>query len=326
MAGVRVANLTDRWAMYNADCMDVLRKIPDNSLHGCIYSPPFAGLYQYSSSERDHSNVRNLDEFKAKYGFVVAETFRTLIPGRTVAVHAAPVPSGNSGKDSLHDFPGDVIRMHEDAGFVWTKKHVIWKEPLAVRNRTMSKNLAHKTIVDDAGFAGVASADELLIFRKPGAPLLPVQHPTGLHDYAGSIPVPDELAQYRAWDGKQTSNRYSHWIWRRYASSIWDDIRIDRVLPFRDAKDEDDEKHVHPLQLDVIARYVQLHTMPGERVFTPYMGVGSEVFETVRQGRVGIGAELKPSYFIQAERNMAAVDHEITDVEQIDFAALEDAV
>lgn len=198
---------------------------------------------------------------------------------------------------------------------------MIWKEPLAVRLRTMSKNLAHKTIVDDAAYAGVASADELLIFRKRGESQVPIEHPTGLHDYAGSIPVPADLAQYRNWDGKQTSNKYSQWIWRRYASSIWDDIRIDRVLPFRDAKDEDDEKHVHPLQLDVIARYLQLRTRPGERVITPYMGVGSEVFETVRQGRFGIGAELKPSYYVQAERNMAAVDRELTDPEQFDFAS-----
>jgi DNA modification methylase len=247
-----------------------------------------------------------------------------MIPGRTVAVHAAPVPSGNSGKDSLDDFPGDVIRMHQERGFDWVARHVIWKEPLAVRLRTMSKNLAHKTIVDDAAFGGVASADELLIFRKRGAAEQPVNHEAGLLDYEGSIPVPAELAQYRAFDGKQTGNRYSQWIWRRYASSIWDDIRIDRVLPFRDARDEDDEKHVHPLQLDVIARYLQLRTLPGERVLTPFMGVGSEVFEAVRQGRFGIGVELKPSYYVQAERNMAAVDREMTDPEQIDFDALEE--
>lgn len=322
MAGVLNQEVTDRWAIYNADCMDVMRALPSGSIHGCVYSPPFRGLYQYSSNERDHSNVRTREEFHTKYGFVVAEVFRLLVPGRTVAVHAAPVPSGNSGKDALEDFPGDVIRLHEAHGFEWIARHVIWKEPLAVRNRTMQKNLAHKTIVDNAAMAGVASADELLVFRKPGNEK-PVTNPTGLHDYYGSTPVPAELEQYRAWEGSQTSNRYSHWIWRRYASSIWDDIRIDRVLPFRDARDEDDEKHVHPLQLDVIARYVQMRTMPGERVLTPYMGVGSEVFESVRLGRIGVGAELKPSYFEQALRNMAAVDGEVTDVEPIDFAALE---
>lgn len=323
MAGVLNQEITDRYAIYNADCMDVMRALPDASIHGAIYSPPFTGLYHYSSSERDHSNVRTTAEFQVKYGFVIDELARLIIPGRTVAVHAAPVPSGNTGKDALADFPGDVIRMHQERGFDWIARHVIWKEPLAVRNRTMAKNLAHKTIVDDAAYAGVASADELLIFRRRGGSAIPITHPTGLHDYAGSTPVPAELAQYRGWDGAQTGNRYSHWIWRRYASSVWDDIRIDRVLPFRDAKDEDDEKHVHPLQLDVIARYLQLRTLPGERVLTPYMGVGSEVFETVRQGRFGIGIELKPSYYVQAQRNMAHVDDEITDVDQIDLTALE---
>jgi len=324
MAGVLAQQITDRWAIYNADCMDVLAAIPNSSIHGTIYSPPFTGLYRYSSSDRDLSNARTTAEFAQHYGLVIDEIARVTIPGRTVGVHAAPVPSGNSGKDSLDDFPGDVIRMHQERGFDWIARHVIWKEPLAVRNRTMAKNLAHKTIVDDAAYAGVASADELLIFRKRGGSEFPIQHPSGLHNYAGSTPVPAELSQYRGWEGKQTSNRYSHWIWRRYASSIWDDIRIDRVLPFRDAKDEDDEKHVHPLQLDVIARYLQLRTLPGERVLTPFMGVGSEVFESVKHGRFGIGAELKPSYYVQAERNLAAVDREQTDPDQIDFAALEE--
>lgn len=318
MAGVLTQNITDRWAIYNGDCMDVLATIPDGSIQGTVYSPPFMGLYQYSSSDRDHSNVRTPEDFRTVYGFVVAETFRVTEPGRTVAVHAAVVPSGNSGKDSLYDFPGDVIRMHTAAGFDLIARHVIWKEPLAVRLRTMAKNLAHKTIIDNAAFGGYAAPDELLVFRKPGAGT-PVHHPVGLTEYYGGTPVPAELARFRGHDGDQKQNRYSHWIWRRYASSIWDDIRIDRVLPFKDARDEDDEKHVHPLQLDVIARYVQMRTRPGERVLTPYMGVGSEVFEAVRLGRVGIGAELKPSYYVQAERNLADVDREMVEVDQIDF-------
>lgn len=322
VAGVINQQITDRWAIYNGDCMDVMRSLPDGSIDGCIYSPPFAGLYQYSSSPRDHSNVRNLDEFRLKYQFVIDETYRLLKPGRTVAVHAAPVPSGNSGKDALYDFPGDVIRMHQQAGFAWVSRHVIWKEPLSVRNRTMQKNLAHKTIIDDAAFAGVASADELLIFRKPGVNEEPVRHPTGLHEYAGSTPVPSDLQRFRGFDGDQKANKFSHWIWRRYASSIWDDIRIDRVLPFRDAKDEDDEKHVHPLQLDVIDRYLDMRTLPGEKVLTPYLGVGSEAYAAVRKRRFAIGAELKPSYFEQAMRNLAAVDTDERVDGEFDFAAL----
>lgn len=311
-AGVRDQLVTDRFAAYNADCFDVLAAIPDESIHGSVYSPPFSGLYQYSSNDRDLSNARDYDEFWEQYGYTIREKFRVTMPGRTSGVHAAPVPTGNTGggRDGLVDFPGDVIRAHQKAGWIWVARHAIWKEPLAVRNRTMQKNLSHKTICDNAANGGVASADELLIFRKPGESV-PISHPFGLmNGYAGSEPIPAELLRFRGMDGDQKTNRYSHWIWRRYASSVWDDIRLNRVLPFRDAKEDDDEKHVHPLQLDVIERYLDLRTMPGERVLTPFMGVGSEVFAAVQMGRYGIGAELKPSYFEQARRNLAAVDDE----------------
>ena len=315
MAGVLKQQITDRWAIYNADAMDVMSAMPDRSIHGSIYSPPFAGLYVYSSNDRDVSNARTYAEFREHYGMFVEQLHRLTKPGRTTAVHASPIPSSNTGRDCYFDFPGDVIRLHEEHGWDWIARHVIWKEPLAVRNRTMAKNLAHKTICEDASAAGVASADELLIFRKRGEITEPIAHPTGLDYYAGGEPIPAELHRYRNWNGKQTENRYSHWIWRRYASSIWDDVRLDHVLPFRDAKDPDDEKHVHPLQLDVIARFVQLRTRPSEVVLTPFMGVGSEVYVAVQMGRYGIGAELKPSYFDQALRNLAAVD---TDRNQVD--------
>lgn len=322
--GVLTQEITDRWAIYNADCIEVMRQLPDESIHASIYSPPFAGLYHYSSDARDLSNARSYAEFAEHYGYVLDEITRLTLPGRTTGVHAAPVPTGNTGRDGLLDFPGDVIRWHTDRGWAWVARHVIWKEPLAVRNRTMAKNLAHKTVVDDAAYAGVASADELLIFRKPGQSE-PIPHPTGLHDYAGGIPVPADLTRYRAHTGAQTGNRYSHWIWRRYASSIWDDIRIDRVLPFRQARSEDDEKHVHPLQLDVIDRYLHLRTLPGERVLTPFMGIGSEVYEAARLGRYAVGVELKAAYYTQAVRNLAAVDTDIPDELDL-FADLPDGV
>lgn len=321
--GVLDQQITDRWAIYNADCLDVMAALPSESIHGSIYSPPFAGLYQYSSDDRDLSNARNYAEFAAHYGYVLDEITRLTIPGRTTAVHAAPVPTGNTGRDALHDFPGDVIRWHQERGWEWVARHVIWKEPLAVRLRTMAKNLAHATIVADAAYAGVAAADELLIFRKPGRDHHPIPHPTGLTSYAGAEDVPAALARFRGWDGNQIENRYSHWIWRRYASSIWDDIRIDRVLPFRDSRDEDDEKHVHPLQLDVIDRYLHLRMRPGERMLTPFMGVGSEVYEAVRLGIYAIGAELKPSYYTQAVRNLAAVDIETAEEPSLLDAAAE---
>lgn len=305
--GVLNQNITDRWAIYNADCMEVLAALPDNSIHASIYSPPFGGLYHYSSDDRDLSNSEGA-LFWEHYGMIITDKFRVTIPGRLTGVHTSVVPTGNSGKDAYIDFPGDVIRAHQKVGWRFIARHVIWKEPLGVRNRTMAKNLAHRTICENASFGGVAAPDELLIFRKPGDDE-PIAHPCGLgNGYAGEESIPLDLLRFRNWDGDQKLNRYSHWIWRRYASSVWDDIRIGRVLPFRDARDEDDEKHVHPLQLDVIERFLDLRTLPGEKVLTPFMGVGSEVYAAVQMGRYAIGAELKPSYYEQALRNLAAVD------------------
>ena len=175
-----------------------------------------------------------------------------------------------------------------------------------MRNRTLQKNLAHKTIVDDSSRCGCASADYLLCFRRSGENPAPIAHPKGLLEYAGERKPPVDVLKYRGWSGKQTENRYSHWIWRQYASAFWDDVRIDRVLPHRQAKEPDDEKHVHPLQLDVIERAIQLWSNPGETVFTPFMGIGSEVYGAVTAGRKGIGVELKASYYRQAVRNVQA--------------------
>ena len=296
--------ITDQYAIYNGDCAEVMAELPDESVHFSVYSPPFGGLYNYSSDERDLSNCSSYEEFFDHYQYVVREKARVTLRGRLSAVHVTDIPSSNSGKDHLIDFPGDVIRLHEREGWHFVARHTIWKEPLWVRNRTMGKNLAHKTIVDDAAYAGVASADYLLIFRKRGENPIPIAHPTGLDHYAGECPIPDDLLKYKGWTGNQIENRFSHWIWRRYASSVWDDINLGRVLPYQEGKDPDDEKHVHPLQLDVIDRAITLRTNPGEVVLTPFMGVGSEVYSAVELGRKGIGAELKASYYRQAVRNL----------------------
>lgn len=299
--------ITDRYAAYHGDCLEVMPNLPDGSVHLSVYSPPFAGLYHYSSSERDLSNSRSYEEFFEHYTYVVRELHRLAVPGRITAVHCVDVPTGNSGVDALMDFPGDIIRQHKAVGFDYIARYHIWKEPLGVRNRTLAKNLAHRTIVDDSSRCSVASADYLLAFRKRGDNPIPIEHPVGLLDYAGDRKIPHDLLRYRGWTGKQTENRYSHWIWRQYASAFWDDVRIDRVLPFRDTRDEEDEKHMHPLQLDVIQRCLQLWSNPGERVFTPFMGVGSEVFEAVSSGRFGVGVELKKSYYAQALRNLETI-------------------
>lgn len=296
--------ITEKFALYNGDCIDVISKLPENSVDFSVYSPPFGGLYHYSSDERDMSNNDSYAGFFEHYDFLIKEKHRVTKPGRMTAVHCCDIPTGNSGLDSMVDFPGDIIRHHEENGWKYVARFCIWKEPLRVRNRTMAKNLAHKTTVDDCTKVGNAGADYLLVFRRSGKNEIPVAHPTGFHYYAGEKQMPAELLKYKGHTGKQTENRFSHWIWRNYASSFWDDIRIDNVLPYKESKEEDDEKHVHPLQLDVIERCVQLFTNPGEVVLTPFMGVGSEVFGAVKHSRIGVGVELKESYFRQAVRNV----------------------
>jgi len=303
--------ITDKYALYLGDCCEVLPGLPDNKIHLSVYSPPFAGLYHYSSSERDLSNSLDYTEFFAHYEYVLQELYRITMPGRITAVHCMDVPSGNSGIDHLTDFPGDIIRAHERIGFRYIARYCVWKEPLGVRNRTMAKRLAHKTIVEDSSKCGVASADYLLVFRKKGDNLIPIEHPNGLLNYAGERQIPPELMQYKGYQGNQIENRYSHWIWRQYASSFWDDVRIDNVLPFKESKDEEDEKHIHPLQLDVIERCVVLWSNPGETVLTPFMGVGSEVYVAVQNDRKGLGIELKPSYFKQAVKNVGSVQEKV---------------
>lgn len=301
---VRDQEITPRHAIYNGDCIEVMAALPDASIHLSVYSPPFGGLYCYSSDDRDLSNCKDYEQFFEHYAFVVRELHRLTLPGRMTAVHCAPVPSGNSGTDHRIDLAGDIIRLHQKNGWRWCAEYYIWKEPLTVRNRTMAKNLAHKTIVDDSSRCSNAAADQLLVFRRSGQNAVPIVHPQGLMDYAGTRVPPVEILRYRGWRGNQIENRYSHWIWRQYASAFWDDIRLDRVMPYRDARDDQDEKHIHPLQLDVIDRALVLWSNLDEVVLTPFMGVGSEVYEALQNGRRAVGVELKPSYFQQAKRNV----------------------
>lgn len=296
--------LTGNYAIYNGDCCEVLPSMPDESVHLSVYSPPFCGLYNYSSSEHDMSNCRTYEEFFEHYSFLVDQIHRLTIKGRISAVHCMDTPAAVGG--GLDDFPGDIVRLHKAKGFEYLGRHVVWKEPLGVRNRTMARGLAHKQIVDDSALCDLAHADFLLLFKKKGDNPIPIPHPVGLMHYAGEREIPADLLKYRGWTGKQTENRYSHWIWRQYASAFWDDIRINNVLPFKEARDENDVKHPHPLQLDVIERLIVLRSNPGETVLEPYLGVGSGVYQAVKCGRRGIGVELKPSYYRQAVQNIAA--------------------
>jgi hypothetical protein len=313
--------VTDRYAIYNGDCVEVMKTLPDGCVDLSVYSPPFAGLYQYSSDERDMSNCVTRDEFFDHYGFAVSELHRLTKPGRMTAVHCMDIPTGNSGCDSLIDFPGEIIRLHEARGWKFTHRYFIWKEPLTVRNRTMMKSLAHRTLCEDSTRCSMANADQLLIFRRSGENKVPVDHPTGLHRYAGDEQMPAELLHLKGMTGDQKKNRFSHWIWRRYADAVWDDIRIDHVLPFRESKDTDDERHVHPLQLDVIERACVLWSNPGEVVLTPFLGVGSEAYGAIINGRKAIGIELKDTYFMQAVKNCAAASKGVAIEEPMLFSA-----
>lgn len=322
MSKVKDQLVTDNFAIYESDCMYVLPTLEDKSIDLSIYSPPFAGLYNYSSSENDFSNCESKEQFLEQYNFLVKEMARITKDGRINAVHCTDVFDNTS---RLWDFPNEIIRIHEKHGFEYRNRITIWKEPLKVRMRTMVQSLMHKFIVEDSTKCFTAMPDYVLIFTKKGENKVPVTHPNGFKSYFGATPILPNILQ--AWNNANNdnfneaelweylnrkyknhedpkSNKLSHYIWQRYASSVWDDIRIDNVLPFRDSKEDDDEKHVHPLQLDVIDRLVELYSNPNEVVLTPFMGVGSEVYSPVSLGRKAIGIELKSSYFKQAKLNL----------------------
>lgn len=305
---------TDQFSIYNGDCMAVLPTLPPKSVDLSVYSPPFAGLYNYSSSPNDFSNCQTKEEFMEQYEFLVAEIARVTKAGRITAVHVQDV----MGKDGdLWDFPHEVKKLHQKHGFTHRNTVTIWKEPLKVRMRTMVKSLMHKLIVEDATECFTEMPDYLLVFKKNGMNEKPVTHPMGILHYAGERPFLEDHAatygDYEAFKKKwlhhkdPKTNKLAHIHWQRYASAVWDDIRIDNVLPFRESKEEDDEKHVHPLQLDVIDRVVELYSNPNEVVLTPFMGVGSEVYSPVSMGRRAIGIELKESYYRQAILNLEKV-------------------
>lgn len=334
MTQVKDQIITDQYAIYNSDCMYVLPTLDDSSVDLSVYSPPFAGLYNYSSSENDFSNCESREEFLQQYEFLIKEIARVTKDGRITAVHCTDVMDSKTGK--LWDFPHEIISLHEKYGFSYRNKITIWKEPLKVRMRTMVRSLMHKLIVEDSTECFTAMPDYMLIFKKKGVNESPVTHPCGLKYYAGSTPILDNIldafnnanetrhTKESLWKYLETtykdhkdpkSNKLSHYIWQRYASAVWDDVRIDNVLPFRDSKEEDDEKHVHPLQLDVIDRIVELYSNPGDVVLTPFMGVGSEVYSPVSMGRKAIGIELKDSYFKQASINLTHAAERFKDYE-----------
>lgn len=335
MNAVKQQMITDNYAVYNSDCMLVLPTIPDKSVDLSIYSPPFAGLYNYSSSENDFSNCESKEQFLEQYEFLVSELARVTKPGRINAVHCTDI---HDNRSFLWDFPHEIIRIHEKYGFHYRNRITIWKEPLKVRMRTMVQSLMHKFIVEDSTKCFTAMPDYVLIFTRSGENEVPVTHEHGFTRYFGAIPVLPNIVQAynnangsrfneeQLWEHLQRNfrghqdpktNKLSHYIWQRYASSVWDDVRIDNVLPFKDSREDDDEKHVHPLQLDVIDRLVELYSNPNEVVLTPFAGVGSEVYSPLSLGRKAIGIELKDSYYKQLLLNIADAPKRFQDTAEI---------
>ena len=312
---IKEQKITEDYAIYHSDCMYVLPSLKDESVDLSIYSPPFAGLFNYSSSDNDFSNCETKEQFMEQYEILIEQIARLTKQGRINAVHCTEIINQNG---SNWDFHHQIIKLHEKYGFYYKNRITIWKEPLKVRMRTMVRSLMHKLIVEDSTECYTAMPDYILIFKKKGTNEIPVEHPQGFKNYAGETPIlPFMVNKYGTFEDLQKkyknhtdpkTNKLSHIIWQRYASSVWDDIRIDNVLKYKESKDEDDEKHIHPLQLDVINRIVELYSNPGETILTPFMGVGSEVYGAVMLDRKAIGIELKESYYNQSVKNLKDVE------------------
>ena len=273
--------IDDRMALYHGDSCEVLTEIPSDSVHFEIYSPPFASLYTYSNSERDLGNSKDKHEFYEHFEFIVKELYRILMPGRLMAVHCMNLPTSKSrdGFIGIDDFRGDLIRLYQDAGFIYHSEVCIWKDPVIAMQRTKALGLLHKQIKKDSSMCRQGIPDYLVVMRKPGDNPEPVTH---------------------------TNESFPVEIWQKYASPIWTDINPSDTLQYRSARDTEDEKHICPLQLTVIRRALNLWTNPDDIVLTPFMGIGSEVVTALENGRRAIGVELKDSYYKQAEKNARA--------------------
>lgn len=272
----------EKMALYHGDSCEVLTEIPSDSVHFEIYSPPFASLYTYSNSERDLGNSKNKLEFFEHFEFIVKELYRVLMPGRLMAVHCMNLPTLKSrdGFIGIDDFRGDLIRLYENAGFIYHSEVCIWKDPVIAMQRTKALGLLHKQIKKDSAMCRQGIPDYLVVMRKPGDNPEPVTH---------------------------TNESFPVEIWQKYASPIWTDINPSDTLQYRSARDNEDEKHICPLQLTVIRRALNLWTNPNDIVLTPFMGIGSEVVTALENNRRAVGIELKDSYYRQAEKNARAV-------------------
>lgn len=295
------------WDVYNGDCVEVLRTVETGTIDYSIFSPPFASLFTYSNSERDMGNVKSQKDFFDHFSFFLPELFRVIRPGRLVSIHCMNLPAtiSHDGFIGMKDFRGETIRTFEDSGFIYHSEVCIWKDPLVQATRTKVLTLAHKQISKDASRCAQGFPDYIVTMRKPGANDKPVSKGRGFETYVGEMPEPTDPKT----DDART-NKYSHKVWQRYASPVWFDIRQTNTLNARLARQKEDERHMCPLQLDVIERCLELWTNPGDLVLSPFAGIGSEGYVSVKIDRRFIGIELKKSYFDHAVKNIASVKDE----------------
>lgn len=292
---------TDRYAIYNGDTCEVITAIPSNSIGLSVYSPPFSSLYTYSNSDRDLGNSKTDDEFFTHFEFIVKELYRILMPGRIMAVHCMNLPTSKErdGYIGIKDFRGDLIRLFQSVGFIYHSETCIWKNPVTAMQRTKALGLLHKQIKKDACMNRMGIPDYVVFMRKPG------ENPKRVSNTNESFPV-------GLWQD------YASPIWDEYNSPVWWDINQSNTLN-RMFSDEESERHICPLQLDVIERCVKMYSNEGDTVFTPFMGIGSEVFQAVKMGRKGIGIELKREYFLQAKKNMQSLDNADKQINLFDY-------
>lgn len=281
----------ENFIVYNGDSCEIMKGIPDESVGYSIFSPPFIDLYTYSDDLRDLSNNRNEDEFFFQFKIIAEELLRVTQPGRLISIHCMDLPTSKfkDGFIGLKDFPGQIIQLFESVGFIYHSRVTIWKDPVVAMQRTKALGLLHKQIKKDSAMSRQGIADYIVTFRKPG------ENKTPISNTNDSFPVD---------------------LWQQYASPVWMDINQSNTLQKKSARDEKDEKHISPLQLDVIERCVKLWSTEGDVVFTPFLGIGSEIYQALKMGRKGMGIELKRSYYEQAVKNCVAAENA---PEQIDL-------
>lgn len=300
--------VTDQYAIYNGDCVEVIAGLPDKSVDYSIFSPPFSSLYTYSNSPRDMGNARNDGEFFDQFQFLIKQLARVMKPGRNVSFHCMQLPTSKErdGYIGLKDFRGDLIRAFQEEGFIYASEVTIWKDPVTAMQRTKALGLLHKTVRGNGSFSRQGIPDFLVTMRAPGD----IADDNRVRHYRDDAEVELEAAKAGVDRSEIECNHLPVQEWQQLASPVWMDINPSDTLQYKSAREHDDERHICPLQLEVIRRGIKLWTNPGDVVLTPFLGIGSEVYTAVEMGRRGIGAELKESYFSQAAKNIASLSQQ----------------